>query len=97
MLEKLNLFFRPNQHSLDCENISIKFNGIKLKPVEQVKYLGIYIDKYLSWNFHVSQVSQKLSRANGILPKIRYYVPIKTCLQIYYAIFYSHLIYGCCV
>ena len=24
-------------------------------------------------------------------------VPIKTCLQIYYAIFYSHLIYGCCV
>ena len=36
-------------------------------------------------------------RANGILSKIRYYVPIKTCRQVYYAIFYSHLIYGCCV
>ena len=44
-----------------------------------------------------SKVIQKLSRANEILSKIRYYVPIKTCLQIYYAIFYSHLIYGCCV
>ena len=42
------IFFRSKQHSLDYENISIKFNGIKLNPVEQVKYLGIYIDKYLS-------------------------------------------------
>ena len=58
MLGKLKLFFRSKQHSLDYENNSIKFNGVKLKPVEQVKYLGIYIDKYLSWNFHISQVSQ---------------------------------------
>ena len=32
------IFFRSKQHSLDYENISIKFNGIKLKPVEQVKF-----------------------------------------------------------
>ena len=70
------IFFRSKQHSLDYEKNSIKFNGIKLNPVEQVKYLGIYIDNYLSWNFHASQVSHKLSRANGILSKIRYYVPI---------------------
>ena len=43
-------FFRSKQHSLDYENISIKFNGIKLNPVEQVKYLGIYIDKYFIQN-----------------------------------------------
>ena len=82
MLATKLLFFRSKQHSLDYEKISTKFNGIKLNLVEQLKYQGIYIDKYLSWNFHVSQVSQKLRRANGILSKIRYYVPIKTCLQI---------------
>ena len=32
---------------------------------------------------------------NGILSKLRYYAPIETCLQVYYLIFYSHLIYGC--
>ena len=55
----------------------------------------MYVDKHLSWNFHVLQLSKKLSRANGILSKLRYYAPFVTCLQVYYAIFYSHLIYGC--
>ena len=63
--------------------------------MDYVKYLGMYIDKYLSWNFHILQLSKKLSRANGILSKLRYYAPFKTCLQVYYAIFYSHLTYGC--
>ena len=89
------IFFRSKQHLLNYDDISIKFNGIKLTPVDYVKYLGIYIDKYLSWNFHILQLSKKLSRANGILSKLRYYAPLETCLQVYYAIFYSHLTYGC--
>ena len=64
-------------------------------PVDHVKYLGMYLDKYLSWNHHVFQLSNKLIRANGILSKVRYYAPFKTVLQVYYAIFYSHLTYGC--
>ena len=55
----------------------------------------MYIDKYLSWNNHIQQLIKKLSRANGILSKLRHNAPIGTCLQVYYAIFYSHLIYGC--
>ena len=57
----------------------------------------MYIDKYLSWNFYIQQLSRKLSRANGILSKFRHNVPIEACLQVYYAIVYSHLIYGCYV
>ena len=36
----------------------------------------------------------KLSRANGILSKLRYYVPLNTCISVYYSIFYSYVIYG---
>ena len=55
----------------------------------------MYIDKYLSWNFQILQLNKKLSRANGILSKLRHYAPFETCLQVYYALFYSHLVYGC--
>ena len=41
------------------------------------------------------QLSKKLSIAIGILSKLRYNAPIETCLHVYYAIFYSHLTYGC--
>ena len=66
-------------------------------PVDHVKYLGVYIDKHLSWNFHILQLNKRLSRANGILSKLRYFAPIEICLQVYYSIFYSHLVYGCSV
>ena len=89
------IFFHSKKHSFEYDNISIKFNGQKLVPVDQIQYLGMYIDKYLSWNFHIQQLSKKLSRANGILSKLRHNVPIEACLQVYYAIFYSHLVYGC--
>ena len=87
--------FHSRQHELNYDNISIKFNGKKLVPVDYVKYLGMYIDKYLSWNSHILQLCKKLSRANGILSKLRHNASIETCLDVYYAIFYSHLIYNC--
>ena len=89
------IFFHSNRHKLDYENIYIKFNGVRLIPVDYIKYLGIYIDKYLNWNHHIYELGKKLSRANGVLSKLRYNAPLETCLQVYYAIFFSHLTYGC--
>ena len=76
-------------------DISIKFDGVRLIPVDYLKYLGMFIGNYLSWNYHILQLSEKLSRANDILSKLRHYASIEICLQVYYAIFYSHLIYVC--
>ena len=86
------IFFHSKWHTLNSDGISIKFNNKKIFPVDSIKYLGMYIDKYLSWNIHIQQLSKKLSRANGILSKLRHNAPSGICLQVYYAIFYSHLI-----
>ena len=46
------------RRTLNYDVISIKFNGKKLYPVDNIKYLGMYIDKYLSWNYHILQLSK---------------------------------------
>ena len=89
------IFFHSSNHPLNYDNISIKMNGLKLTPVDYIKYLGMYIDKYLDWNHHIEELSKKLNRANGILSKLRYNAPLELCLQVYYAIFYSYLNIGC--
>ena len=89
------IFFRSKRHALDYDKISIKMDGLKIAPVDHIKYLGMYIDKFLDWSQHIKELSKKLNRANGILSKLRYNVPPDICLQVYYAIFYSYLIYGC--
>ena len=87
------VIFRSKWHKLD-RDVIIKLNGIRLKPTEHVKYLGLHLDKNLSWDHHIHILSNKLSRANGILSKLRYNAPRSVCLNVYYSIFYSHLIYG---
>ena len=89
------IFFHSKRRPIDYSSISIRFNGLKLIPVEHVKYLGMYLDSYLSWEYHIHELSKKLSRANGIISKLRYNSSFEVCLQVYYSLFYSHMIYGC--
>ena len=89
---ELLLFRHPNK-KIDFD-LKIKINGKKIFPSTHVKYLGIYIDNHLNWKFHVNELSAKLSRANGMLSKIRHYVSHNTLTMIYHGIFSSILLYG---
>ena len=82
------IFFHSKQRCLNY-NISIKFNGVRLIPVDYVMYLGMFIDKYLSWNYHILQLRSEIKQSQW------HYASIEICLQVYYAMFYSHLIYCC--
>ena len=63
-------------------------------PETNVKYLAMIIDNNLSWDDHINNLKNKLSRSNGILAKLRSYVPKKTLTSVYYVIFHSQLLYG---
>ena len=84
------LIFHSKKKKLVYKDISIKLNKTKLNPTDNVKYLGIFLDKNLSWDYQVIQLSKKLSRANGVLYKLRKYIPKETITSVYYSIFYSH-------
>ena len=70
-------------------------NGHKIFPSTAIRYLGVYLDETLNWSFHCGVLSKKLKRANGMLCKARHYVPLDDVKTLYFAIFSSHLTYGC--
>ena len=89
------LIFHSKKKKVVYDDISIKLNKIKLIPTDNVKYLGIFLDKNLAWDYQLKQLSKKLSRVNGILYKLRKYIPKETITSVYYSLFYSHLTYAC--
>ena len=91
------ILFRKKQSNFDRYSISIKLDGCKLVTSDNVQYLGVYIDNFVSWDFHITLLSNKLSRANGIISKLRHFTTKETILSLYYAIFYSHMTYGCLI
>ena len=87
------VLFTSSKKQLDCD-LKIKLNGKRLYETDSVKYLGIQINKRLTWKQHINHVSLKLNKANAMLSKLRHVLDIKTLRSVYYAIFESHLCYA---
>ena len=67
---------------------------VKITPTTYTRYSGILMDQLLSWDQHLKMLKQKLSTANGILAKVRYYLSPKLLRTFYFSIFEPHLRYG---
>ena len=89
---ELITFYSKTKKELD--EITIKINKSKLSPVPNVNYLGVVLDEFFSWDAHVNKLCKKLAQTNGILSKLRHYVPQKTCISVYFSLFYSFILYG---
>ena len=85
------VYFRKNG---PAPLLKIKLHGKTLTPSKFVKYLGVYVDEFLSGEAHCQELTKKLNRGNGMLAKARHYVPHSDLKNIYHAIFSSHLMYG---
>ncbi|MCH2405870.1 MAG: reverse transcriptase family protein, partial [Nitrosopumilus sp.] len=94
---ELIIFRHPNKpllHNKHPFELKIKINGSIILPSKSVKYLGITLDPYLNWSCHTGNLASRLSRATGMLAKIRHFVSKNTLLNIYHGIFSSILTYG---
>ena len=56
---------------------------------------GPPIHESLTWSSNISMLKAKLSKANVLLEKLRYYTWNKLLKTIYNALFESHIGYGC--
>ena len=82
------MLFNSSKKQLDCD-LKIKLNGKRLYEIDSFKYLGIQIDKRLTW-----KVALKLNKANAMLSKLRHVLDIETLTSVCYAIFESYLCYA---
>ena len=76
------------------QDFSVNIEKSPLKQCNQYKYLGVKLDKNLSWKAHIEYVSSKISKACGILAKLRHSVSTKLLVEIYHALIHSYLRYG---
>ena len=78
----------------NAKQFKITVNSEDIKVVENVKFLGVYIDQELNWKNHCSVVHSKLL-ANKLLLTMVHNVLNQSCLiKTYYAHIHSHLVYA---
>ena len=72
----------------------LNINKSCIKQVTEFKYLGIIFDDKLKWQNHIEFLCVKLSKAAGVIYKLKQVAPKSTLKTVYYSIVDSHLRYG---
>lgn len=81
----------PNYQTIDIQDQN---NTISIRSTKKVKYLGIYIDCHLRWNYQIQSIMQKLRGLAYKFKQIKPFMEIKHLKIIYTALVESILNYG---
>ena len=92
LLDKLS-YYGVKETEIPIEIPIININNVNIECVANFDFLGVTIDKKLSWNGHTDKISLKLSRCVGILNKLKRFLPQHILLTIYNSMFLPHINY----
>ena len=67
-------------------DISLKFNSDHIQNTKELRYLGVLIDKNISFSSHIKMLETKVTRNVGILFKLNKYLPTSALKTLYYAL-----------
>ena len=92
---KSNVLVISPKLSQPLPNVDLSIHNSPLPFCLSAKYLGVTLDTQLNFDKHISSVENKISRAVGIISKLRHYLPTCAILQLYYnSLIHTHLKYG---
>jgi len=84
-----------NLHFNDLNATRYEISRVKKEDdVPAIKYLGVYFDPSLNFNYHTKLLSKKISKALYALRSVKNFLPPNALYSIYYALFHSHLNYA---
>ena len=72
----------------------ILMNNAPLQEQPHTKFLGIILDRKLTFSAHISSICPKISKAIGILSRARNKLNKNTLKQLYYTFVYPYFSYG---
>ena len=86
--------------SLDLDDFVINYNDTPLELVERDKYLGMFINSDISWDFHIQNLCKQLHYLLSLLRRLRDIFPQNLLLRVYKSYIqpkldYGLTIYGC--
>ena len=104
-MELLTFWFRANQLSLnmgktvlmtfwDTPNMNVIVDNTVIPHVEQTKFLGVILDRQLTWRNRTNTLYNKIIANKLLLLKSKKFISNEGLRSIYYGHIHSHISYG---
>ena len=75
------------------EPLNLKINNLDIELVDSFNFLGVMIDKNLSWREHIQRISLKISRTIGIMSRLKNVLPSDVLRVIYCSLILPYINY----
>ena len=88
VFHKSRSYVRPNKDPI------VEIRGNIIQKDNYFDFLGFVITSDLTWNKHIDKISSKISKVNGVLSKLKYFLPRHTLKTVYNSLVLPHIQYG---
>ena len=85
------IFTMPGKNITNKKDIFM--SGSKINEVSSTKFLGVIIDKNLSWKFHIDHLCSKVSKNIGIMRKLKRMLDKNCMVSMYYSFIFPYFNY----
>jgi len=83
LLTTITNFMLLNSQKHNPTSFKVIINNYSISPEDNLKYLGVLLENKLSWKPHVQKVKAQLSRACGVLSKLKHYTTLSVLKVVY--------------
>ena len=108
-LQNISIWFKANKLTINSSksnvltihpkiskappSLNVTLNNTVLNQSNSVKYLGVIVDSKLNFDTHIKKLAHRISKAVGIMFKLKQYMPRKALQALYYSLIHTHLLY----
>ncbi len=93
--KQITILLNSNNENLNDPNLILPIQRVlATDDVPAVRFLGIFLDPNLNFQYHIKLITSKLSRALYILRSSKNLLTEDALKSVYYALFHSNIIYG---
>jgi len=72
----------------------LAINDQPIENTDHTNFLGIIIDKHLTFKPHINKLTTKISQISGVLNKLKHFIPQHISKTIYQTLIVPHITYG---
>ena len=87
------MIFHHRQKDISGLIPTLHINGQNIERVPEFNFLGLIIDEHLNWDAHIQKTSNKVSRALGIMYRLKRFIPRYILRLLYNSLILPHLQY----
>jgi hypothetical protein len=88
------MLFRPNARCNSGYIQNILINNQALERVTSIKFLGVILEESLNWQAHINFKANKISKAIGVMSRLKHQLPEHTLYILYNSLILPHLHYA---